>query len=111
MKRRDFVKASTMAAFLPKTALSNNILQSDSSFPDSIMKGDLNASSGQMDIIMGTLPENVYGHVFVAEGIPLEKNHLTPGGKGALTRVDFKPDSVHFVRKMIETPSAIVQKF
>lgn len=109
MKRRDFLKASGMVGLMPGIALSNNTPIAPSVFPSTIMKGSLEAKSGSLDIIMGTLPADLYGHVFVAEGIPLEKNQLTPNGKGALTRVDFTNRQAQFTRKMIETPSAILQ--
>jgi len=40
----------------------------------------------------------------------LEPDHLSPNGRGALTRLDFSPSKVSFLRKMIDTPSAIMQQ-
>ncbi|WP_163833135.1 carotenoid oxygenase family protein [Spartinivicinus ruber] len=109
MKRRDFIKAAGVAGLMPGITLSNQTLIPPSSFPDIIMQSSLKPTSGPLDIVMGSLPADLYGHVFIAEGIPLEKNHLSPNGKGALTRVDFSHGQAQFTRKMIETPSAILQ--
>lgn len=111
MQRRKFIKgiaAVTGAAMLPTQILANQI--SDSSFPDSIMDATRTASEGRMKLLYGQLPHDITGHVFVAEGIPLEEGHLTPNGRGALTRFDFTSSDVAFKRKMIDTPSAIMQE-
>ncbi|MCX4028935.1 carotenoid oxygenase family protein [Endozoicomonas sp. SM1973] len=109
MKRRDFIKAAGVAGLMPSIALSENTAIDNSFFPNSIMDGSLQPSSGSLDVIAGTLPYDIYGHIFIAEGIPLEKNHFTPNSKGALTRVDFTNSGASFARNMINTPSAIMQ--
>ncbi|MDE1461498.1 carotenoid oxygenase family protein [Spartinivicinus poritis] len=109
MKRRDFIKAAGVTGLMPGITLSNQALIPASSFPNVIMQSSLKPASGPLDIVMGSLPADLYGHVFIAEGIPLEKNHLSPNGKGALSRVDFTHGQARFTRKMIETPSAILQ--
>ncbi len=105
------MKTAGVVSMMPSIALSEEYYSPAyaSSFPMSIMQGSKEASSGELQVIAGQIPPDLYGHVFVAEGIPLEENHLTPNGKGALTRVDFGSDQITFTRKMIETPSAIMQ--
>ena len=110
MKRRDFLKTTGALSALPSLTFSALSFASSTEFPLSIMSGSLQASNGTLDIISGALPDDIYGHILMAEGIPLEKNHLTPNGRGALTRLDFSNQSVHFTRKMINTPSAIMQQ-
>ncbi|WP_020409596.1 carotenoid oxygenase family protein [Hahella ganghwensis] len=115
MDRRHFVKSFCALTALPNISFAGAPLLSGQllyqpTFPDSIMNADLTPSSGTMDVISGTLPQDISGHVFMAEGIPLEKNHFTPNGRGALTRFDFNPDGVGYLRKMINTPSAIMQE-
>ena len=86
----------------------------DSSFPQSIMRGGLEDSSGVLAVVDGRLPDDLTGHLFMAEGIPMEANHLTPNGKGALTRLDFSGrennGQISYTRKMIRTASAIMQE-
>ncbi|ABC31373.1 hypothetical protein HCH_04674 [Hahella chejuensis KCTC 2396] len=110
MNRRDFIKTAGAVSLLPNAALAHYPSLPESSFPTSIMQGDLTSSEGVLDIIAGALPGDIHGHVFMAEGIPLERNQLTPTGKGALTRLDFGPNQTSFKRKMIETHSSIMQE-
>ena len=74
------------------------------------MQADFTPSSGNLNLLYGQLPDDIMGHVFFAEGIPLERDHLSPSGRGALTRLDFSLGQVSFMRKMIDTPSAIMQQ-
>jgi hypothetical protein len=108
MKRRDFLKVAAATPMLPATALAHSRLE-PSSFPTSIMDGSLEASSGTLNLLEGHIPTDMFGHVFIAEGIPLETNHLSPNGRGAVTRLDIGDGQVQFKRKMIDTPSAIMQ--
>ncbi len=110
MKRRDFLKTAGVLSAAPSLTFSSLSYGSNSDFPLSIMNGSLNASSGILEVITGELPEDIQGHILMAEGIPLEKNHLTPNGRGALTRLDFSSEKVSYTRKMINTPSAIMQQ-
>ncbi|AWF80970.1 hypothetical protein BTJ40_09185 [Microbulbifer sp. A4B17] len=119
MKRRELLKAAGLLSAVPLTGILSEKVRaknalSDSSFPESIMQGDLNDSTGMLNVIQGALPENVTGHLLMAEGIPLAPNHLTPNGKGALTRLDFSGRSdnsgITYTRKMIRTASAIMQE-
>lgn len=110
MKRRDFLKSAGTISIAPGLAFNSLSYASSSEFPQSIMNGCLTNSEGTLNVIDGALPDDIYGHIFMAEGIPLEKNHLTPNGRGALTRLDFSSDQVTFKRKMINTPSAIMQE-
>ena len=109
MKRRDFLKSAGIASITPNLVISSLSHASDSEFPLSIMKGDLTPSEGSLQVISGELPDDIQGHVFMAEGISLERNHLSPNGRGALTRLDFSSEGVNFTRKMIDTPSVIMQ--
>lgn len=109
MKRRDFLKVAGVAPFVPGVAFSYDPLPY-STFPRSIMKASLQESEGTLDVLEGNIPQDMTGHIFVAEGIPLETNHLSPNGRGAVTRLDFSADGVNFKRKMINTPSAILQQ-
>jgi len=110
MKRRDFLKTAGVATALPSLSISNLSYATDSDFPLSIMNGSLAPSSGSLNVVAGSLPEDIHGHIFMAEGIPLEKNHLSPNGRGALTRIDFSNSGASYMRKMIDTPSAIMQQ-
>ena len=109
MKRRDFLKVAGVAPFVSGVAFSYDPLPY-STFPRSIMKASLQESEGTLDVLEGNIPQDMTGHIFVAEGIPLETNHLSPNGRGAVTRLDFSADGVNFKRKMINTPSAILQQ-
>ncbi|MCO7224137.1 carotenoid oxygenase family protein [Pleionea sp. CnH1-48] len=110
MKRRGFIKAAGLVSTIPGVTLSREVsAASSSSFPDSIMYGDFSATSGTLNVIQGQLPSDLYGHVLMAEGIPLDRNHLTPNGRGAISRIDFQNNDVHFTRKMIDTHSALMQ--
>lgn len=114
MDRRQFLK---MGSLLPlsngvgfsQTALAMTPTIEPSTFPETIMSGGFSPQDGQLTLISGHLPSDITGHVFLAEGIPLERNHLTPNGRGALTRFDFGRDGVRYKRRMINTPSAIMQ--
>ncbi|WP_299491366.1 carotenoid oxygenase family protein [uncultured Shewanella sp.] len=114
MNRRDFIKSACALSALPTIGFSSEIKPMDSStFPTSIMNASLSAQSGELDILFGQLPSDLYGHIFMCEGIPLEVDQLTPNGRGALTRIDFIQENnsgVSFTRKMIDTPSAIMQQ-
>ncbi|GAB2888805.1 carotenoid oxygenase family protein [Microbulbifer echini] len=119
MKRRDLLKAAGALSTLPLAGMTTSTAQAsnrtaDSSFPKSIMHGSLEDSSGLLKVVQGSLPDDVTGHLLMAEGIPLASNHLTPNGKGALTRLDFSgrtsSDSVAYTRKMIRTASAVMQE-
>lgn len=110
MKRRDFLKTTGALSALPSLTFSSLSFASETQFPLSIMSGSLNESSGTLEVISGSIPSDIHGHILMAEGIPLEKNHLTPNGRGALTRLDFSENAVQFTRKMINTPSAIMQQ-
>ena len=109
MKRRTFLKGMTGASLFPHQLLANPNT-GRSVFPTSIMQGSLEPASGELHLIYGQVPNDIHGHVFFAEGIPLEPGHLSPSGRGALTRIDFSPEKVTFLRKMIDTPSAIMQQ-
>ncbi len=110
MKRRSFLKAAGVVSAAPAATLSPLSQADDTSFPNSIMNSSLQPSSGKLEVMAGQLPSDIFGHVLMAEGIPMERNHLTPNGRGALTRFDFSQDGVNFTRKMINTPSAIMQE-
>ncbi|WHI49650.1 carotenoid oxygenase family protein [Microbulbifer sp. MLAF003] len=119
MKRRDLLKAAGAISALPLAGMSSMTAQArskitDTDFPESIMYGSLEDSSGHLSVIQGNLPDDVTGHLLMAEGIPIAPNHLTPNGKGALTRLDFSGRSnnsnVAYTRKMIRTASAIMQE-
>ncbi|MDA0118634.1 carotenoid oxygenase family protein [Vibrio sp. T11.5] len=109
MERRTFLKGLAGV-----TLVSGELFASPevnhSLFPESIMRADFTASSGNLNLLYGQLPDDIMGHVFFAEGIPLEQDHLSPSGRGALTRLDFSSGQVSFMRKMIDTPSAIMQQ-
>tara|TARA_B100001059_G_scaffold128156_1_gene128056 strand:- start:474 stop:1520 length:1047 start_codon:yes stop_codon:yes gene_type:complete len=109
MKRRTFLKSVAGAAFVPSQLLASQD-NTPSSFPVSIMQAGRSVTSGDLHLIGGELPADIHGHVFCSEGIPLEPDHLSPNGRGALTRLDFSPSKVSFLRKMIDTPSAIMQQ-
>jgi carotenoid cleavage dioxygenase-like enzyme len=109
MKRRDFLKVATAAPLMPSLALAHNPLP-HSSFPESIMTASLSESSGVLNVLEGQVPNDMFGHVIIAEGIPLEKNHLSPNGKGAVTRLDIADGVISHLRKMINTPSSIMQE-
>ena len=109
MKRRTFLKSVAGAAFVPRQLLASQD-NTPSSFPVSIMQAGRSVTSGDLHLIGGELPADIHGHVFFSEGIPLEPDHLSPNGRGALTRLDFSPSKVSFLRKMIDTPSAIMQQ-
>ena len=119
MKRRDLLKkagvlsALPLASILPSAAQARSRLN-DSRFPRSIMEGSQEDSTGLLSVIQGQLPEDVTGHLLMAEGIPLATDHLTPNGKGALTRLDFSGridnHQIRYTRKMIRTASAIMQE-
>lgn len=108
MKRRNFLKAVSAAPLLPSLAFARNSLP-HSSFPETIMSASLAESSGTLNLLEGYIPSDMFGHIIIAEGIPLEKNHLSPNGKGAVARLDFMAGEVNFLRKMINTPSSIMQ--
>ncbi|WP_444894217.1 carotenoid oxygenase family protein [Microbulbifer sp. JMSA004] len=119
MKRRDLLKAAGVMSASPLMGVASvkagaGHTLDGYSFPESIMVGDLSDSSGVLSVIQGILPDDVIGHLLMAEGIPLASNHLTPNGKGALTRLDFTGRSnnseVPYTRKMIRTASAIMQE-
>lgn len=109
MKRRTFLKSVAGAAFVPTQLLASQG-NNHSLFPVSIMQGGRSATSGDLHLLSGELPADIHGHVFFSEGIPLEPDHLSPNGRGALNRLDFSPSKVSFLRKMIDTPSAIMQQ-
>ncbi len=109
MRRRTFLKGMAGAAVVPSQLFASSRTD-DSLFPHSIMQADFNSTSGELHLIGGQLPSDIYGHIFFAEGIPLEPDHLSPSGRGALTRLDFSSDNVQFMRKMIDTPSALMQQ-
>ncbi|MGI9280588.1 MAG: carotenoid oxygenase family protein [Endozoicomonas sp.] len=107
MDRRSFLKGVAGTALIPAV----NLVQAgeSSSFPTQIMQASLGPSAGKLDILHGQLPSDIFGHVFMAEGISLEPGHLSPNGRGALVRFDFNNQSVSFTRKMIDTPAALMQ--
>ncbi|WDE14201.1 carotenoid oxygenase family protein [Thalassomonas haliotis] len=111
MDRRRFIKTAGVLSALPMVSFGHEQSQlAGSSFPTSIMHGSLTESADELTVLSGQLPQDVFGHVLMTEGISLEENQLTPNGRGALTRVDFSADSAAFTRKMINTPSAIMQE-
>lgn len=79
-------------------------------FPEGIMHAGKTPTQGSLRVLEGQLPEDLWGHCLVAEGIPLETNHLSPAGLGALSRYDFSPQGVRFKRRLIDTPSALMQQ-
>ncbi|MDN3610034.1 carotenoid oxygenase family protein [Vibrio ostreicida] len=108
MQRRTFLKGLAGATLVPKELFASPTF-TNSMFPETIMNADFVPSSGELHLLYGQLPHDIFGHVFCAEGIPLEENHLSPSGRGAMTRFDFSSDGVRFQRKMIDTPSALMQ--
>lgn len=110
MKRRNFLKAASAAPLLPSLAFARTSLP-HSSYPETIMSASFKESSGTLELLEGYIPDDMFGHVIIAEGIPLEKNHLSPNGKGAVTRLDFSAGNINFLRKMINTPSSIMQDY
>ncbi|RSD30961.1 carotenoid oxygenase family protein [Vibrio pectenicida] len=108
MQRRTFLKSLAGAAFVPSQLFASTGPESFL-FPESIMHANFTPSNGELHLLYGQLPDDITGHVFFAEGIPLEQDHLTPSGRGALSRIDFSPEKSSFIRKMIDTPSAIMQ--
>ncbi len=81
-----------------------------SKFPTSIMSAKLETASGRLEVHSGAVPEDLYGSVFMMEGIPIAEDHFSPAGKGAISRFDFNADgTVTFLRKMIESPAVILQ--
>ena len=114
MDRRRFIKSAGALSTLPILPMVGFAHQQSSlatsSFPTTIMHGSLRASAGQLELLSGQLPEDIFGHIFMTEGISLEENQLTPNGRGALTRIDFSPSGVSYMRKTIDTPSAIMQE-
>ncbi|QUJ68414.1 carotenoid oxygenase family protein [Photobacterium sp. GJ3] len=110
MKRRSFLKGLAGVAMTPvsRYAFPSPV---STSFPQSIMDAHLTDQSGELSLLYGQLPGDMFGHVFFAEGIPLEEGHFTPSGRGALTRIDFQPNGTpQFTRKMIQTPSVLMQQ-
>lgn len=110
MERRTFLKGFTGLAIMPRDILATEVTTTNSLFPETIMDASMTSASGEMHLLYGQLPSDISGHVFFAEGISLEKDHLSPGGRGALTRLDFSQNAVSFMRKMIDTPSVLMQK-
>ncbi len=113
LQRRQLLKAIGASAVIPNHPLLAYTQRLDdiNAFPEGIMQAPLTGNSGTLQVLQGQLPADLYGHCFVAEGIPLEAGHLSPGGRGALTRYDFgHPEGVRFTRSMIDTPSAILQQ-
>lgn len=110
MKRRDFLKTAGALSVMPKVTFGYSDSPIESTFPGSIMSASMSPSSGRLEVLQGQLPSDITGHIFMAEGIPLEEDHLSPNGRGALTRVDFSANGADFTRKMIDTPSAIMQE-
>lgn len=98
MERRTFLKGLAGV-----TLVSGELFASPevnhSLFPESIMRADFTASSGNLNLLYGQLPDDIMGHVFFAEGIPLEQDHLSPSGRGALTRLDFPQAKSHLCAK------------
>lgn len=109
MRRRTFLKGLAGAAMVPVSGMTMSA-ESSSSFPQRIMDAHLTDRSGELSVLSGQLPDDIHGHVFFAEGIPLEEGHFTPSGRGALTRVDLSQQGVRFIRKMINTPSVLMQQ-
>jgi carotenoid cleavage dioxygenase-like enzyme len=114
--RRTLLKGLSLGASASASPLAfsffndNSLFNGSSHFPVGILSAPLISSEGQLDVLEGQLPNDLHGHCFVAEGIPLEPNHLSPAGRGALTRFDFKPGNVCFKRRLINTPSALLQQ-
>ncbi len=112
ISRRQWLEYAALGSgsTLLSSLLKADDLPFDTRFPASIMVGDLDESWGDLEVLSGTLPSDLFGHLFLMEGIPIEKNHFSVTGKGAITRFDFKSDGrVAFQRKMIKTPEVILQ--
>jgi carotenoid cleavage dioxygenase-like enzyme len=73
-------------------------------WPGSITEATLTELDVDLDVISGSLPDDMTGHAFVTYPHPMEDGAPQFVGDGMVVRMDFRPDGVGLLRRRVKTP-------
>jgi carotenoid cleavage dioxygenase-like enzyme len=116
LNRRQFLKG---ASALPATGAAGMLLTPsamaeaggfDRPLPLTLMQGNDSEIDDRLNVLEGSLPDDIHGHAFIMESLNTEDNIAIIAGKGAISRVDFVDGEARLFRRNIKTPSAIARE-
>lgn len=112
LSRRSFVTNASSAGLImyapPLFAYEHGKPYKD--FPVTVCFGSRKEFEGELSIVEGSLPNDLYGHVFIMESLNQPEHINLVSSRGAISRIDFdKPGSASIYRRMLDTPSVVAQ--
>lgn len=109
--RRSFVKGvGALGALGPTTRLLGEQAAVEKVVPKSLCFGSRQEIDEELKVLEGKIPSDLSGHVFFMESLNQPDRTNLVAGRGAISRLDLSPGKVHLKRRLINTPSVLVQQ-
>ena len=112
-KRRSFIKKTGLLGFTSALGLSKESQaladKEVVDFPKAVCSGTTQKLDTHLDILWGSLPDDIYGHCFIMESVNTKEQLNLSASQGAIVRVDFNDTGASVKKRALETPSVVVK--